>query len=57
MNLKDEPVADLPYDAVPGAQLTDAKTFFWSSPIFGKKILQKSRKCLGPRAMYIQPGQ
>ena len=33
---------DLPHGTEPGAPLSDDKTFFWSSPIFGEKILQKN---------------
>ena len=34
----------------------DSNTFFWSSSIFGRKMLRKSPKCQGTHAMYIRPG-
>ena len=57
MNVMQSPGADLPYGKVPGPPLLDGKTFLWPSPIFGKKIWQKSRKIQGPHAMQIPPGQ
>ena len=48
MNLKDEPVADLPYDAVPGAQLTDAKTFFGLHLYLVRRFCKNLESALGP---------
>ena len=33
---------------MPGTPRSDGKNFFWSSPLFGRKMLRKFPKCLGP---------
>ena len=43
------------YGTVPGAPPSD-KTFFWSSPVFGRKISQKSQSALGPTQCISGPG-
>ena len=45
------PEPDLPHGTVPRALRSDGVTFFWISPILDMKMLQKSRKCQGPRAI------
>ena len=45
MNAMQQPATDLTYGTVPGAQI---RLFFWSSPVFGKKILRKSQSARGP---------
>ena len=43
-----QPGSDLTYGTVPGAPRSDRNTFFWSLPIFGKKMLRKSQSARGP---------
>ena len=42
---------DLPYGPVPGALRSDGRLYFWSTLMFGRKMLRKSLKCHGRRAM------
>ena len=51
INVMQLPGADSPYGTVPGAPLSDSKTFFGPSPMFGRKILRKFPKYHGPHAM------
>ena len=48
MNIMQLPGPDLQYHAVPCAVCSDGETFIWSSPIFGREMLQKSQKYQGP---------
>ena len=41
------PGMDLTYGSVPGVPRS-GKTFLWSSPVFDRKILQKSQGARGP---------
>ena len=56
MNVMQQPGPDLPYGTVPGAPLLNGQTFFWYSLTFGWKMLQKSLRYQGARAMLILPG-
>ena len=40
-----EPGSDLLYGTVPGVPYSDVKIFFWSSPVFFQKMLQKPPWC------------
>ena len=51
MNAMQQLGPDLPYGTVPGAPRSDGWDFFLSSPVFGRKMLQKSQKFQKPRAM------
>ena len=53
MNVMQQPEPDLLYSTDPRVPRSDGKTFFWSSPTFGRKMLRKSPKCQRPR---IRPG-
>ena len=46
MNVMQYPGTDLTYSTLPDAPRSD-KTFFWSSPVFGRKILRKSQSARG----------
>ena len=46
---------DLTYGTEPGT-LRSGKTFFWFSPVFGKKILQKSQIARCPTQCKSGPG-
>ena len=41
---------------VPGAPRSNSKTFVWSSPVFGRKILRKSQSARGPTQCKSGPG-
>ena len=43
-----QPGTDLTYGAVPGAPRSNGKTIFSCSPVFDRKILQKSQGARGP---------
>ena len=42
------PVDPTSFHLWPGAPRSDPKTFFWSLPVFGRKILLKSQSARGP---------
>ena len=48
MNVMQLPASDLTYGTMPGSPRSDRNTFFWSLPVFGRKMLRKSQSARGP---------